>query len=226
MDTTDPRAGTRDWHAPDNARGLTLASAQRPRLLDVVAGVAMAAIWSMFAYRHLKAFSTTGEWLYLIICLSETLTAGFFLIRTAPVSVSTRPLDWLFALGGTFTPLFFSPSTGGVLPDAKFLSYVGICLQIVSLLSLNRSFALVAAMRKIKTGGMYRLVRHPLYASYWLIFTSYLLTNSSWANFSVYLVTMGFLGVRAVREEAHLSADPAYRDYMARVPHRIVPFVF
>lgn len=237
MNPTEPRAPTAAWSAASadspapvwkaaQATSTHGAAAPESRRIDVLVGLAMAAVWGLFAYRHLSAFGTTREWLYLVICTSETLTAAFFLVRTAPVSVSTRPLDWFFAFGGTCAPLFFAPDASALVPAAKLLSYIGMCLQIVSLVSLNRSFALVAAKREIKTGGMYRVVRHPLYASYWLIFTGYVLTNTSWANLCVYLLTMGLLSVRAVREEAHLCSDAAYRLYMQQVRYRIVPGIF
>lgn len=99
-------------------------------------------------------------------------------------------------------------------------------LQILGLISLNRSFALVAAKRQIKTAGMYRFVRHPLYASYLLINTGYILTNTTSMNLALYVMSMGFLYVRMVREEKHLALDPAYGQYMQQVRYRVVPFMF
>jgi len=94
------------------------------------------------------------------------------------------------------------------------------------MISLNRSLGMVPALRKLKTGGMYRLVRHPLYLSYFVTFSGYLLANSSLRNLLVYLFTMALLVVRINREEAHLSADSDYRAYMSRVKFRVLPYVF
>ena len=124
----------------------------------------MAVLWGWFAYRHLLAFHHTGEWAYVLVCGSETLTAAFFVFRSAPMTVSVDPLDWLFGIAGTFTTLLFFPAPWGLLPIAKNLIVFGTVLQIFGLISLNRSFALVAAQRELKTRGMYRFVRHPLYA--------------------------------------------------------------
>lgn len=192
----------------------------------VVAGLLMAILWGWFSYRHLSAFHDRGEWTYLLVCVSETLAAAFFVFRSAPISVSADPLDWLFAIAGTFMPLLFGPASWGLLPAAKHLVAVGTVLQIFGLISLNRSFALVAAQRKIKTRGMYRFVRHPLYASYLLMFTGYVLANTTVWNAAIYVMTLGFLFVRMVREEKHLALDLAYADYMQRVPYRVIPFVF
>lgn len=196
------------------------------KAINVLIGLAMASLWGLFAYRHLMAFGASGEWAYLVICVSETLTAGLFLFRSAPVTVSKDPLDWLFALGGTFTALLFAPSGWGILPAAKILILLGTVMQIFGLISLNRSFALVAAKREIKTRGMYRLIRHPLYASYLIVFTGYILTNTTWMNAAIYVMTMAFLFVRLQREEKHLSLDPKYAEYMRLVRYRVIPFIF
>ncbi|MBC7944556.1 MAG: isoprenylcysteine carboxylmethyltransferase family protein [Burkholderiales bacterium] len=196
------------------------------KVVNIAIGIFMAALWGWFAYRHVVAFQNTNEWAYLLFCASETLTAAFFMFRTQPETVSVDPLDWLFAVAGTFTALLFSPAAWGILPVAKSMLVMGITLQILGLVSLNRSFALVAAKRQIKTAGMYRFVRHPLYAGYLLLFTGYILTNTTLMNVVLFVMTMGFLYVRMVREEKHLALDPAYGQYMRQVRYRVIPFMF
>ncbi|UUZ53225.1 hypothetical protein LP419_30660 [Massilia sp. H-1] len=78
----------------------------------------------------------------------------------------------------------------------------------------------------VKTQGLYRLVRHPLYASYMISFSGYMLTNTSLRNVAVFGVTIALLAMRILREERHLSLDSNYREYMARVKFRVLPFVF
>jgi protein-S-isoprenylcysteine O-methyltransferase Ste14 len=195
-------------------------------VIHFAVGSLMALLWASFAYRHMLAFYHGDDWSYLLIGVSETVTAAFFLLRSAPATVSPDPQDWLFALAGTFAPLFFAPSDWALLPEAKHLVLIGTALHIFGMFSLNRSFALVAARREVKTGGMYKFVRHPLYASYLLIFTGYVLTNTTLANIVIYWLTAGFLYVRMVREEKHLALDPAYRAYMQQVRCRVIPFLF
>lgn len=186
----------------------------------------LAAFFGCFAYAHFSKFQETREWALLLVVISETLTAGFFIFRSNPKTVSLAPSDWLVAIAGSFAPLFLRPATWGMFPPASIAIALGTMLQIISLLSLNRSFALVAAKREIKTAWMYRIVRHPLYASYFLVFGGYVLVHTTLANLLVYAITMGFLCVRIFREERHLALDPAYRAYMLEVRHRLVPFMF
>ncbi|AYC32610.1 isoprenylcysteine carboxylmethyltransferase family protein [Pseudomonas cavernae] len=194
--------------------------------LNFYSGMFLAVVWGMFAYAHILQFQKTHELSPLIFCLSETLTAIFFIFRSDPETVSTIPFDWLVAIGGTFAPLFFRPASWGILPLASTAIIAGACIQILALISLNRSFALVAAKRKIKTAWMYRIVRHPIYASYCLIFTGYVLTNTTLANVAIYAVTIGLLCIRIFREERHLALDPQYREYMIDVRYRLIPLIF
>lgn len=193
---------------------------------NVYSGMLLATLFGFFAYAHFSKFQETQELTLLLMVISETLAAAFFIFRSGPKTVSVVPFDWLIAIAGTFAPLFLRPATWGVLPAGNVAIALGTALQIISLLSLNRSFALVAAKREIKTSWMYRIVRHPLYASYFLIFTGYVLAHTTTANLLVYFVTMGCLCVRIFREERHLALDPSYRAYMLEVRYRLVPFVF
>lgn len=193
---------------------------------NLYSGALLATIFGFFAYANFVVFLDTGKLSLLIVIISEGLATLFFVFRSNPKTVSVIPFDWLIAIIGTFTPLFLRPAAYGVLPQAEILIPLGTILQIAGLISLNRSFALVAAKREIKTGWMYRIVRHPLYASYFLIFGGYILVHTTAMNLILYLVTMSFLCLRIFREERHLSLDPAYRDYMLKVRYRIIPYLF
>ncbi len=196
------------------------------KLLRVGTGLVLAVLWGLFAYRHALAFQRTGDWTYLLVCLSETVAATLLACRSKPTSVSTDPLDWVFAIAGTFVPTLFTPASWGLLPAANTLVAIGTVLQILGLISLNRSIALVPAHRELKTTGMYRFLRHPLYASYLLSFTGYTLANTSLWNALIYVMMVGFLFVRVEREEKHLACDLAYGEYRQRVRYRLVPLVF
>jgi protein-S-isoprenylcysteine O-methyltransferase Ste14 len=91
---------------------------------------------------------------------------------------------------------------------------------------LGRSFSLVAAHRGIRTGGPYRWVRHPVYASYVVAHLGYLLLNPTWWNAAVLVTVTGFQLVRIRHEEALLSEDQEYVGYRDRVRWRLIPFVY
>jgi len=204
----------------------TLTAILQSRQANLCSGFFLAVIWGFFAYAHMLGFLKTHQWSLLLFCFSETLVVVFYIFRSKPKTISVNPLDWIVAIGGTFAPLFFRPALWGILPLANIAIIAGAFFQILSIISLNRSFALVAAKREIKTAWMYRIVRHPLYASYCLIFFGYVLTNTTLSNVLVYLIAMVFMSIRIFREEKHIALDPLYREYMCKVHYRLIPFIF
>jgi protein-S-isoprenylcysteine O-methyltransferase Ste14 len=204
----------------------SLAAALQSSRANFYSGVFLATVWGGFAYIHVQTFVKTGEISLLMFCLSETLTAAFYLFRSDPKTVSILPFDWLVAIAGTIAPLFLRPASWGILPMASIAIAVGTGIQILGLISLNRSFAIVAAKRVIKTAWMYRIVRHPIYASYCLTFAGYTLSNTTLANVLIYIIATALLCMRIFREEQHLALDPLYREYMSNVRYRLIPFIF
>lgn len=186
----------------------------------------LASVFGTFAYAHFIKFLDTGSLSLVLVVISETLTTVFFIFRSNPKTVSVIPFDWFIAIIGSFAPLFLRPADYGVLPQAEILIALGTAMQIAGLVSLNRSFALVAAKREIKTRWMYRIVRHPLYASYFLLFSGYILTHTTIFNVVIYLIMVSFLSLRIIREERHLSYDPEYLNYMSNVRYRVIPYLF
>jgi protein-S-isoprenylcysteine O-methyltransferase Ste14 len=196
------------------------------RLTNLAVAALMASLWCAFAISHISGFQRNGDWSLLLFCASETLVALLFVLRSEPIDVSKSPFDWILAIASTFSPFAFAPVGSDLVPFARMLIVAGVCIQIAGLLSLNRSFGLVAARRQVKTGGMYKLVRHPLYASYMISYVGYVLTNSSNSNVLVCLIATTLLIFRMLREERFLSQDATYRIYMRQVKYRVLPMVF
>jgi hypothetical protein len=140
----------------------TLTMILKSRWANVVSGVVLAEIYGFFAYVHIQSFLTSYEWTLLFFCFSETLIVAFYIFRSDLQTISVNPFDWIIAIGGTFSPLFLRPAMWGILPLSRIGIITGGFFQVLSLISLNRSFALVAAKREIKTAWMYSFVRHPL----------------------------------------------------------------
>src|SRR5262249_28326567 len=131
--------------------------------------------------------------------------------------------------GGTFAGVLFRPA--GAHPAfgvaAGFgLQLAGLAFCIVSLFALGRSFGFVAADRGLKTSGPYALVRHPVYASYVLIQSGYVIQAVSPRNIAVLAVATGCNIGRVLAEERLLSQSCAYRAYRERVPWRMIPRVW
>jgi protein-S-isoprenylcysteine O-methyltransferase Ste14 len=85
---------------------------------------------------------------------------------------------------------------------------VGNVLAIAGICDLGRSFGIVAAHRGIKTCGLYRYLRHPIYAAYLLAFGGFVLVHPSVFNSVVLLVWAIIQIARIHTEERMLGEDP------------------
>jgi protein-S-isoprenylcysteine O-methyltransferase Ste14 len=205
-------------------------AASRPRwLLRVAVNLAGAVIAGTFARASLQFFLHTHRLIGGLFLIEQTWFALAFLVRRPPRAVSLRARSWLVAFAGTFGGLLLRP--GGAHPtwgvQAGFwLQLAGLVIAIASLAALGRSFGFVAADRGLRTGGPYAVVRHPVYASYLLIQSGYLVQSQSPRNIAVVaFVTACNIG-RVLAEEELLGISPAYQAYRERVRWRLIPYVW
>lgn len=164
----------------------------------------------------------------ILVVISEGLVVFYTIIRRNAWMVTTRPLDWMIALIGTALPLFVRAGGHPIAPTmvGTVFMLIGLFVSICSKLTLRRSFGLVAANRGLVHSGPYRIVRHPIYAGYILIYVGFLLNNPLAWNFTLYLLTIGLLIWRVRAEEIVLTQDPDYAAFMQRVHYRVMPGVF
>ncbi len=153
--------------------------------------------------------------------------ALFFLLRDPPQAVSRRPSEWVIAIAGTFVVFLYDPgmvtAPRNVAVILFLVSLFALVLSIFATCNLGVSFGIVPANRSIKTGGFYRLVRHPLYGLYFVTDTARLLIGPTPWNLAVYLVFVVLTCRRAVNEEQLLLEDAAYQKYASAVRWRFVP---
>lgn len=195
-------------------------------LTHTLSGVFMALFFALFAYAHVTQFADNGRAALLLFVVAESLIAILFILRTPPKSFAQRPSEWIVAALGTLLPLMMRPASSALIDGADWGVALGSSLQILGVMSLNRSFAVVPALRTLKTGGMYRVVRHPIYASYLVSLSAYLAGNFSLRNALLWLLSLACLVARVHLEERHLAQTSEYRDYMRRVGWRLIPRVY
>jgi len=183
-------------------------------------------LWLIFAYRHSVAFLLYPRAYILLFIVAETLLAFLFLLRKQENKISKKKSDWLIASLATFIPLSIQPSSQAIqIEIGTALMVAGSLLYIFSLISLNRSMGIIPADRGIKTNGLYRLVRHPIYLSYLILYTGYILASFSYYNFIVYIFTIIFIFARILIEEKFLSSNPVYLEYKNRVRQKLIPYI-
>jgi protein-S-isoprenylcysteine O-methyltransferase Ste14 len=182
----------------------------------------------LFASFVVQLFHTIGVRPYNILALiSEGLVALLVIVRRPAHKLSLNPLDWIVALAGTALPMLARAGGTALLPQSigAAMMFAGLLAAIWAKLTLRRSFGLAAANRGAVAAGPYRLVRHPMYAGYFIVYIGFSLNNPLLWNFCIYTLTLVLLTIRIAAEEAILSSDPAYASYCRRVRYRLIPLL-
>ncbi|MDE1925293.1 MAG: DUF1295 domain-containing protein [Patescibacteria group bacterium] len=192
----------------------------------LIGNVVIAAFLLLFVLINIQAFRVTGEVGYILVAINQSVYGMLFLARKRAVATSTSAFDWGIAFAATFLGTLLRPAhpLNAWLGDA--LISIGIIINLASVLFLNRSIGMVPAQRSIKTGGLYRYVRHPMYASEVLSLFGYTLANVSFANAFIVISTAAFMLIRINREELFLSRSLAYQAYSIETRWKLLPFIY
>jgi protein-S-isoprenylcysteine O-methyltransferase Ste14 len=196
------------------------------RLFRVCANVVGAASAAVFSYSFLHFYLQSHRLIGIVFFAQQTLVALAYLSRRPARLVTRRLDDWLLAFAGTFIGVLFRPE--GEHPawgiwTGTILQLIGVAIVATCILTLGRSFGFAAADRGVVTRGPYALVRHPMYATYLLLESGYLLQSLSMRNAAVLVLGTLCNGGRALAEERLLVNNTNYRAYRRRVRRRIIP---
>ncbi|MCP5029505.1 MAG: isoprenylcysteine carboxylmethyltransferase family protein [Actinomycetia bacterium] len=116
---------------------------------------------------------------------------------------------------------------GAVDTGARLLQLVGVLFLVVGALNLGSSVTplpLPVPHGELTTGGLYRLVRHPLYGGLMMLGVGSAVRSGNWWAVVVAMLLIGVLMAKSRWEEGHLRQRyPAYDAYARRTP-RFVPF--
>lgn len=163
----------------------------------------------------------------LSFLLQNLVLAGIVLLRRDPIAIDKNPWHQVVALVAFFSGLAFMgrTSTGGPLAHqlSQGLLLGSNLLGVLSLLYLGKSFGILIACREVRSHGVYRWLRHPMYTSDMLLRVGYMISHFSFFTLSLVVLSSACYVYRAILEERFLIQQPEYRDYMARVRYRFVP---
>jgi protein-S-isoprenylcysteine O-methyltransferase Ste14 len=192
--------------------------------LRILANAIVVLAFGLLCVASYRQFTQTGSINSLGLLCVNGLFVIMYVTRRDAKTTSTVLATWLLAFAGTTLPLLMRPTAPTELSTiGNTVQLLGICLIVAALLSLERSFGVVPANRGIRDGGLYRLVRHPLYAAELLALFGVLIANPSVTNALVWVGDCALQCLRARAEERFLSADATYRAYRDRVRYRLIP---
>jgi protein-S-isoprenylcysteine O-methyltransferase Ste14 len=203
-------------------------AAARERVADFAGRAAISAWFVVFAVRIGAEFVRTGHLTGLLLLVSELLVVILTVVRRPAVIVDRAWMTRAIATASIVGIPLLRPVGVGIIPDAATaaISGAGLLLIIAGKVALGRSFGLMPANRGIVCRGVYRLMRHPIYAGYLITHAAFLIAHPTAWNLVVLIASDTALLVRAVYEERTLIQDPEYASYMETVRWRVLPGVF
>ena len=159
----------------------------------------------------------------LLLLIKVSTDAALHLVRAPAKQISHSVFDWGIGIAGSFTTFFYRSAEGQDFWLGTAIQLLGLSLAVAAMCSLNRSIGFVAANRGIKTSGLYRLVRHPMYFAYIVAFGGFVINQWTLNNAVVFAVMVYCFFLRTLCEERVLSEDSDYREYKRRVKYRLIP---
>lgn len=112
------------------------------------------------------------------------------------------------------------------LPVAAALMFTGMGLHLSAKVTLRRCFGVVAAHRGIVLGGPYKLVRHPMYAGYFLTQLAILLAGPNLFNLGIIFTAWVLQVFRMQAEERFYAGDVVYAELCKRTKYRVLPYIY
>jgi protein-S-isoprenylcysteine O-methyltransferase Ste14 len=228
-----------------------------PAKLDRSGITRIITVLGMLLFFGVLLFSIAGRldwpeaWVFLAIYLLGILSNGLGALRRNPEMINERGRvgknvkSWDKVIGVFYTIFLLGTIVVPAL-DARFAwSAVPLWVEILGgvafVLSLAITFwvmntnAFLSTFVRIQddrgqttvTGGPYRFVRHPMYAS--MLFMSWgmpLLLGSWWALIPGVLTLLVII-VRTALEDKTLQAElPGYKEYVQKVHYRLIPGIW
>jgi protein-S-isoprenylcysteine O-methyltransferase Ste14 len=196
------------------------------RISSAVGAVVWLVLALAFAERALGETTGAGRLPAGGLALENGLLALLFLLRRE-ADRTCGAGQFLLALAVTASPLLFRPAEIGWELCGLVLQMLSILWLLASLLALGTSIGVAPADRGLRTGGPYRLVRHPLYAGGLICAMGYVISNISLQNTVLWLAILAGQLLR-IRWEEKLLSEPheAYGRYRRQVRWRLLPFVY
>ena len=187
--------------------------------LDLLVGL----VWLLYAAAYLRHVLDTHSLPGLGLMIFYTLVAAFFFLRS-PNQKKCAWWETALAVGGVFLPiLLLRPVAPGLKLLGGGMQTLALAGIILALISLGRSFGIAPADRGLVTRGLYRWIRHPLYAMETWFYVGFLVANPAWRNLAGLALCLAVYVIRIRREERILSG---YEGYAGNVRWRLLPLVW
>jgi protein-S-isoprenylcysteine O-methyltransferase Ste14 len=181
----------------------------------------------------------------MVLFLFDLLVlAVLYICRRRSTETAADVPSLFFAHLATWLPMVGytggTPLAPGVALPCFVAMTISAFVSLLGFLSLGRSWGIIPANRGVRTGGLYRIVRHPIYASYLVTYGAYTLAvarlpvdpahpgvvpDLHYWNLAVYAIFAISTVARTYYEERVLRRDPSYAEFAEKTRARLIPFV-
>jgi protein-S-isoprenylcysteine O-methyltransferase Ste14 len=184
-----------------------------------------------------------GVWNLQTLCVTLTQLQYFATIvlslvvvvalikRHPPIARTPSYAMKLVAIAGTMSPILFwgiqpIPVSVAIYLTSGLLILIGTIIMVVGFWGLGDSIGVIPDVRRLKTGGIYSLIRHPIYLGELISLLGLVLTCNSRPAWMLFLLCAGLQYLRLIFEERVLREKILdYRAYAAQT-WRLIPYVY
>jgi protein-S-isoprenylcysteine O-methyltransferase Ste14 len=196
-------------------------------------------------------FNYWQAWVFIAVFTIATIVPSLYLARTNPAALQRRMRGGPLAEGrtvqkfiiiGIFLGLFAMmalsafdhrfgwssvPAVVCVIGDVLVVTGLTIGMLVVVQNSYAAAAVRVEEGQKLASSGLYKLVRHPMYAGSLILMVGIPLALGSYWGLLILIVGLLVLISRILDEEKMLNQELAgYSEYTQRVRYRLMPYVW
>ena len=198
----------------------------KEKLLNISFGLSLI-YWGVAGFLHSYNGLETPTLRWVITLLN--FTVGLLIIFRSPVfnkgSVKSIAMSLPSLICGGLLFKLAKPLVDWSL-YLQVVFILGAVFALTAFLFLGRSFSIFPDVRKIKSMGVFSIVRHPSYLGEIIMITACLLATQYWQSFLVYMVFIPSIVLRIKEEEDLLIISSEYRNYQKNVKWRLLPYVW
>ncbi len=190
-------------------------------------------------------------WVFMAVFTVATIAPSLYLAKTNPAALQRRmhggPLAegrtvQKFIVTGNFLSLFAMMAFSAydyrvgwsrvptlVCVTGEVLVVIGLTLGMLVVVQNGYAAATVRveAGQKLASSGLYKLVRHPMYAADLILMVGIPLALGSFWGLVIFIPGLLMLVLRILDEEKMLTEElGGYREYTQRVRYRLLPYVW
>jgi protein-S-isoprenylcysteine O-methyltransferase Ste14 len=209
------------------------------------------ALLGLLVFLPAGTFNYWQAWVFIAVFTLATTAPTIYLARTNPEALQrrmkggpaaeARPIQKIVVFCG-FSGLFamtvlsafdhrygWSAVPAAVCLIGDVLLAAGLCLTMLVVVQNSYAAATVRveAGQKLASRGLYKLVRHPMYAATVVLMSGIPLALGSYWGLLFVIPGVVVLAVRILDEEALLTQElGGYREYTQQVRYRLLPYVW